>query len=344
MPIFGGFSTNSFTGNLVTNALGSVANAVFPPSQFGGLGSTLANLVGQNLTTQDNTDRRVSLRPRPAAASTVYGSGLMMPLRAAGGLIWPYTPSIQYAPEVSYETMQTVHTNQDFYVYSKTPSVTLTVSGDFTVQNQEEGQYALAVIHFLRTVTKMNFGDTDSLAGTPPPILLFNAYGPYVFKDVPVIVKGFSVEFPDTVDYVQVKVKGVDTATRTIAGTPGTPGTPASTITAEALPDLTAPPSDEAAARAREQNLSMSTRGMGTILAGNNPVQVNDRTIPGIAGTPGTPSRTVTNSTPITYTVWLPSMFKVSATLVTQHTPKALRSRFNLPKYRNGAKNQSDFI
>ena len=240
--------------------------------------------------------------------------------------------------------MQTVHTNQDFYVYSKTPSVTLTVSGDFTVQNQEEGQYALAVIHFLRTVTKMNFGDTDSLAGTPPPILLFNAYGPYVFKDVPVIVKGFSVEFPDTVDYVQVKVKGVDTATRTIAGTPGTPGTPASTITAEALPDLTAPPSDEAAARAREQNLSMSTRGMGTILAGNNPVQVNDRTIPGIAGTPGTPSRTVTNSTPITYTVWLPSMFKVSATLVTQHTPKALRSRFNLPKYRNGAKNQSDFI
>jgi hypothetical protein len=57
-----------------------------------------------------------------------------------------------------------------------------------------------------------------------------------------------------------------------------------------------------------------------------------------------TASRTSTTSTPARYTVWLPSQFKISATLITQHTPKTLRSRFNLPAYRNGAKNQSDFI
>jgi hypothetical protein len=38
--------------------------------------------------------------------------------------------------------------------------------------------------------------------GNPPIILKFNAYGDYVFKDIPVIVKSYSCDLPQDVDYI----------------------------------------------------------------------------------------------------------------------------------------------
>ena len=38
--------------------------------------------------------------------------------------------------------------------------------------------------------------------GNPPIILKFNAYGDYVFKDIPVIIKSYSVDLPNGVDYI----------------------------------------------------------------------------------------------------------------------------------------------
>jgi hypothetical protein len=313
MPRFGGIGTRSFTGALINNALGSVANAVLPRSVFGGFGSqALGGLGGQQRLTQNPDNRRAILKPKPAAVSRVLGNGLLNPLKETGGMIWPYTPSISSNMEVDYQSMATVHANQDFHVYSKTPAVQLQVNGDFTVQNQKEGQYAMAAIHFLRTVTKMNFGENDPLAGTPPPVLLFSAYGPYVFHNLPVIVKGFQIDFPDSVDYVQVQVSGS-------AGTRTSPGTPVparvDVITTEPL----------------EQGIP------------GNP-EARRIEIPRI-GTPGVPAvPSQTEMIPQNYTVWLPSQFKISAMLIVQHTPKELRSRFNLNAYRDGALNQSDFI
>ena len=327
MPRFGGFNTNSFTGSLVNNALGSIANAVLPRSVFGGFGSqALSPLVGQNRLGQDPENRRVSLRPRPAAQSRVLGDGLLNPLKETGGLVWPYTPTISSNMDVDYQSMATVHANQDFHVYSKTPAAQLQVNGDFTVQNQKEGQYALAAIHFLRTVTKMNFGENDPLAGTPPPVLLFNAYGPFVFHNLPVIVKGFQIEFPDGVDYVQVQVSGS-------AGTRVIPGTPAG-----------AAPTSESAGVSVIRTENLPPIGSSE---GGTPGRLY--VIPNIATPAGTPVPTVatpdkTVAVPQNYTVWLPSQFKISAMLIVQHTPKELRSRFNMNAYRDGRSNQSDFI
>lgn len=317
MPRFGGFNTNSFTGALVNNALGSIANAVLPRSVFGGFGSqALSPLVGQNRMSQDPENRRVSLRPRPAAQSRVLGDGLLNPLKETGGLVWPYTPTISSNMDVDYQTMATVHANQDFHVYSKTPAAQLQVNGDFTVQNQKEGQYALAAIHFLRTVTKMNFGENDPLAGTPPPVLLFNAYGPFVFHNLPVIVKGFQIEFPDSVDYVQVQVSG-SAGSRVIPATPATPATPARP--SKPVPKPTA---SESYADGPAAGGARSTPAPTVV-----PVTSNEATL-----------------VPQNYTVWLPSQFKISAVLIVQHTPKELRSRFNMNAYRDGRSNQSNFI
>src|SRR5690606_21922569 len=88
--------------------------------------------------------------------------------------------------------------------YTRTRAQQITISGQFVVQNTTEASYALAAIHFLRTIVKMNFGTTSSGAGTPPPVLILSAYGEYMFNDIPVLVQGYSVDFPPDVDYVPV--------------------------------------------------------------------------------------------------------------------------------------------
>ena len=331
MPRFGGFNTNSFTGALINNAMGSIANAVLPRSVFGGFGAqALGGLVGQQRISQDPENRRVSLRPKPAAMGRVLGNGLLNPLKETGGLVWPYTPTISYNQDIDYQQIAMVHANQDFHVYSKTPAVQLQVNGDFTVQNQKEGAYALAAIHFLRTVTKMNFGENDPLAGTPPPVLLFNAYGAFVFNNLPVIVKGFQIEFPDSVDYVQVRALGTSTTT-----VPGTTRTTDNRITGENLPPL--PGTTESWAGPGGENFSRTVGGAND--SGYNTVQARSVGRLDVINTPST-----TTSAPATYTVWLPSAFKISATLIVQHTPKQLRSAFNLPQFRDGSNNQRNFI
>lgn len=166
----------------------------------------------------DAAGRRVRLRPKPGggAPEQIYGStaGLMAPLIETNGMVFPYQPSIQYQQEVMYSQMEMVHTNQELHSYVRTPALKLTVEGDFTCQNQNEGRYALGCIHFLRTVSKMWFGGQSSEAtskqGTPPPVLLFDAYGQYMFNNLPVIVTQFSVSLPKEPDYFPVKVSNED--------------------------------------------------------------------------------------------------------------------------------------
>jgi hypothetical protein len=158
---------------------------------------------------QDAQGRRVRLRPKPAAIAQVIGSSpLLAPLKSTNGMVWPYTPTINYQQETDYQQVDMVHTNQEFYAYKKTPATKLTCEGEFSVQNQTEGLYALACINYLRTVTKMYFGQGQNL-GTPPPVLLFDAYGPYMFNALPVIVTSFSANMPKEVDYVPINMNNL---------------------------------------------------------------------------------------------------------------------------------------
>lgn len=317
MPRFGGFQTNTggLVNGLITNALGGNVNSVTAQGNFGSSALQGAiSLLGQSRINQDAANRRVSLRPKPAGANRVLGSGLLNPLRETNnGLVWPYTPSISYQHNVTYDSIPIVHANQDFHIYSRTPAVELQVAGQFTVQNQKEGAYALATLHFLRTVSKMNFGETDPNAGTPPPVLLFNAYGPFVFNNVPVIVKGFSMEFPEEVHYVGVSAQGVGLGANT-------------GIVAENLPPL--PGQIETWTGPSGESLSRVQGG---------PSDTGYNTV-----TPRSSANRATNNQG--YNVWLPSLFKLTVNLVVQHTPEELRKRFNLPSYINGSPNQSDFV
>lgn len=164
------------------------------------------NALGQDVGKSDS--RRVRLRPKPAAVTDILKGDVLKPLIQTYGMVWPYQPQINYTQTVDYQPVPLVHTNQDFYAFTRSPTPELSVEGEFTVQNQTEGAYAIACIHFLRVVTKMYFGQGKNL-GTPPPILFFDAYGQYMFNKLPVIVTQFSANMVKDVDYVAIDVKNI---------------------------------------------------------------------------------------------------------------------------------------
>ena len=81
---------------------------------------------------------------------------------------------------------------------------------DFFVENAKEAQYWVAMTHFLRSVTKMDYGLGQN-SGAPPPLIFLNGYGDFVFPNVPVIIKTFSVDLPADVDYIKATNSSDDT-------------------------------------------------------------------------------------------------------------------------------------
>jgi hypothetical protein len=123
------------------------------------------------------------------------------------GLIFPYTPIINIGHQAIYNTQNMVHQNYGFLGYQHSQVSEIQVVGDFPVEDATQAAYWIAVVHFLRSVTKMYTGNEgDAYPGNPPPILNFSAYGDFVFKNVPVVVSGFTINLPKDVDYIGVNV------------------------------------------------------------------------------------------------------------------------------------------
>lgn len=151
-------------------------------------------------------DWRIRVSTSPLLASKIfYGSSynaLMAPLRTTKGVVFPYTPSIQTSQSAKYGSVPLTHSNYASYFYESSDVGPIRITGDFTCQNIAEGQYLMAAIHFFRTCTKMFYGNS-SRAGSPPPLLFLDGYGPY-FPHVPCVLTQFDHTLPKDVDYVPV--------------------------------------------------------------------------------------------------------------------------------------------
>jgi hypothetical protein len=130
-------------------------------------------------------------------------SSLLKPLVDTGGLAFPYTPTIIMSHAASYSAITPVHSNYPFFAYQNSQVDAMTLTGQFYAQNSTEGMYWLGALHYLRSITKMFYGE-GSNQGAPPPVVKLNGYGDYVFKDVPVIVTNFTLDMPTDVDYIAV--------------------------------------------------------------------------------------------------------------------------------------------
>ncbi len=179
-------------------------------------------------------DHRVRLSAYPGQETDVYGpddrtKNILSPLHKTNGLLFPYTPTIQVSQDTSWQAADLEQTNYDILSFQKSASASISLTAKFTAQNQREGEYMMAAIHFLRTVSKTYFGEKDAdtfkdadpaaggdataatvkktavsgRAGLPPPVLIFSGYGDLLFNNVRCVVRSHSWAFDENIDMVK---------------------------------------------------------------------------------------------------------------------------------------------
>lgn len=172
-----------------------------------GLNMPLQHQPAEATFASGGTDWRVKLSlPQGSSAfnaAMADETSLLYPLVRSGySLIFPFTPQINLTHSATYNTLDPVHSNYPFMAYQNSKVEQISISGDFYCENSVDAEYWVAAVHYLRSLTKMAFGGDSSDAGQPPPVVKLNGYGAFVFNNVPVIVKSFTVDLPKDVDYI----------------------------------------------------------------------------------------------------------------------------------------------
>lgn len=131
-------------------------------------------------------------------------AGILEPLQATDGVIFPYTPAITINYAANYGATRITHANYPVYQYENSTIDSISINCDFTAQDTFEANYLLAVIHFFRSVTKMFYGqDQNPTAGTPPPLCYLFGLGAFQFNAHPLVVTTFNYSLPTDVDYIR---------------------------------------------------------------------------------------------------------------------------------------------
>ena len=127
-------------------------------------------------------------------------------LKTTGGLVWPYLPNVTVSSKANYTSVDPVHNNYPFQAYKNSQIDDITISGEFSCETETDAYYWIAATTFLRSVTKMFFG-ASNYGGNPPAVCQLTGYGSSVFNNVPVIVKSFSVDLKEDVQYIKCQPK-----------------------------------------------------------------------------------------------------------------------------------------
>jgi hypothetical protein len=134
-------------------------------------------------------------------------SPVLKPLKDSGGLIFPYTPTITINQQTTYSQMAPIHNNYAFQAFKSSDPGTIQIAAPMYVEDAEQALYWIAMLHYLRSVSKM-FSGNDPKAGNPPPIVNLNGYGNFVFKNIPVVITGFNITLEKDCDYIGCNVVG----------------------------------------------------------------------------------------------------------------------------------------
>jgi hypothetical protein len=147
---------------------------------------------------------RMSLAPTADYLYNALDPGILAPLIATEGVVFPYTPSINIVYSAGYNAQDLTHSNYKIYTYKSSAVEAITIAADFTAQDSVEANYLLAVIHFFRSVTKMFYGqDQNPSRGVPPPLVYLRGFGQYQFDWHPAVISSFTHTFPQDVDFVE---------------------------------------------------------------------------------------------------------------------------------------------
>jgi hypothetical protein len=158
----------------------------------------------RNFEQKEDWRVRLSLAPGAFYLYKDETNELLAPLRSTDGIIFPYTPTISVTYAANYQSVAPVHSNYKIFQYENSYVDTVSITCDFTAQDTEEAKYMLAVIHFLKSVTKMFYGqDFNPKPGTPPPLCYLFGLGEFQFNAHPLAITNFTYSLPNDVDYIR---------------------------------------------------------------------------------------------------------------------------------------------
>lgn len=179
------------------------------PARPAPVGVNFRSLTGD----EQPKDMRVKIRvPKNYLTELTKGPGNNTGvLGEFGGIIFPYTPQIGLEQKADYVSQHPIHSNFNQYFYQKSSVSPITISGKFSVANDNDAMVYIATLHLLRALTKMRSGGItgDSDSGAPPPVCRLDAYGTFMLQNIPIVISSFKLDLPETVDYYTVgKVSG----------------------------------------------------------------------------------------------------------------------------------------
>lgn len=151
-----------------------------------------------------NGDWRFRIRLSPFA-DYLYNApnpGILAPLKATDGVLFPYTPSITMAQVATYQSYNPTHSNFRGHFFQGSQQSDIIINADFTAQDTNEALYMLAMLHFFRSASKMFYGQ-DTRRGTPPPLVYLTGLGEYQFNEHPALISVFNYTLPNNVDYIK---------------------------------------------------------------------------------------------------------------------------------------------
>lgn len=184
--------------------------------------STQAPKVQFGASDDSGNDWRVKISINPSSKilywdpnTTGNVPGLLAPLKITDGFIFPYVPQVTVSHSANYASVPLTHSNYAQYFYESSSVASISISGDFTVQNLDEAKYFLAAVYFFRACTKMFYGMSGEYQGSPPPIVYLDGFGQHYLPHVPCVITNFSHTMPGDVDYMEVNTPQSVTTTKT---------------------------------------------------------------------------------------------------------------------------------
>ena len=227
------FNAANFASSLIDDGIDAIKDAAVDSAQqalgdLGPLGGLVAKfvfdtviedrpvtraIISSDISTRNDSDWRVSI----SVPEILLKGDILGPLKANDGaaafntgnrMVFPFNPSVLFSHTANYAQVQPTHTNYAYNAYENSQVDAITITGEFFQENENDAKYWIACLHFLRTATKMFYGESDPL-GNPPPVCRLNGYGDHVLNNIPVVITNFTTDMPQDSDYIECTVNGI---------------------------------------------------------------------------------------------------------------------------------------
>ena len=207
--VFKGNPSTSFASQnrMIQNGLQGVTFGAPPPNSQNqrSYARLVEDVRGNGSSGNVDFDWRVSL----TIPNEISESPVLAPLvgQTDNRMVFPFNPVIYFQQSANYSQVQPTHSNYPFHAYQNSVVNDITITGEFYIEDESDAAYWIGCVHFLRTMTKMFYGNGE-LVGNPPLLSRLNGYGKHVLNDIPVIIQNFTIDLPSDIDYISVIIEG----------------------------------------------------------------------------------------------------------------------------------------